>query len=710
MSVEINGRSPGGNTRTGIGAAFAVQDGAGIASHNLGLWIGVGTVAVGFLLGGCHVLLGAYPLGLALVCALRGGVWLALLGVVLGSLTLGKSGIIYGMIAVLAVFLRVVISGNDNKKGGERAEKGGLFQESVLLRTCSAIICGFVAAVYELLLTGLTLDGILFAVAMLLLPPLATFVISGVYLEKTDVAQLILGKSTLFSERAKNKTRRILFCASVLSIIVLLSLALSRYRLFGIDTSYIFASVITLFAAKRFGSLYGTVVGFCASFAVSGLVSPAFALLGAVAGAIFRFGSLYALLAGGAVVVVWGAYVGGVSGFLTIFPEYLISASLMLPAVRYLSREGTPAAEESVRRRATDMVGTMALAYRNDEATISENTEAALRAVAPIIKSFSGEASAYEDYLLFAGMLRDISARAGVQRRLNEELTAKAEDVFKGEGFPEGVIRVFGSTRPHVIMAGEDKDGVLITSPTLRTRLADALSVKLGTPEYFRRDEMVLMECSAAKSYKLHSATAKLSGDSGEISGDSVKIFEGADSYAYGVIADGMGSGSTAHEASEFAVEFLSSILRTGAGYTTAIHALNSVLRARGEECSVGVDVFSFDLVSAKACFIKSGAAPSYVKRADKLFRIKSQTVPLGVIKQVDAERISSDIAVGDVIVMISDGIASVAEECGWLTELLNKPITEPLADFARSIVEAAVDNGRGEDDMSVLVIEVAAA
>ena len=56
MSVGINGKSTVGNTRTGIGAANAAQVGVGGSSHNLGLWIGVGTVAVGFLFGGCHVL------------------------------------------------------------------------------------------------------------------------------------------------------------------------------------------------------------------------------------------------------------------------------------------------------------------------------------------------------------------------------------------------------------------------------------------------------------------------------------------------------------------------------------------------------------------------------------------------------------------------------------------------------------------------------
>ena len=82
---------------------------------NIRLWVSIGTVLLGFLFGGTHVLFGAYPLGLALCSALRSGVWLALLGVVLGSLTLGRSGVIYALIAVLAVFLRVVISGSEKR-------------------------------------------------------------------------------------------------------------------------------------------------------------------------------------------------------------------------------------------------------------------------------------------------------------------------------------------------------------------------------------------------------------------------------------------------------------------------------------------------------------------------------------------------------------------------------------------------------------------
>ena len=118
---------------------------------NIGLWIGACTVALGFLFGGTHLAFGAYPLGLALCSALTGGVWLALIGVVLGSLTLGRSGVIYGLIAVLAVFLRVVISGSDKREGkgddtagreGLRAALfsggGGLFGESVILRVCSS--------------------------------------------------------------------------------------------------------------------------------------------------------------------------------------------------------------------------------------------------------------------------------------------------------------------------------------------------------------------------------------------------------------------------------------------------------------------------------------------------------------------------------------------------------------------------------------------
>ena len=684
--------------------------------QNFKLWMNVITVAIGFLFGGCHLVFGAYPLGLALVSVLEGGVWLALLGVALGSLTLGRSGIIYGMIAILAVFLRIVISGgekaNVRQGGGNGAEGGnGLFSEKILLRVCSAVISGFVAALYEVLLSGLSLESILFGVSMILLPGIITLALSGIYLQKIGPYELIFGSGRIFSgsEAKGERAKLILYRASVLIFITLVSVSLGKYKIFGVDIGFIFAGAITVFTAKRFGSLYGAVVGFFASFGISGLYSPAFALLGAASGAIFTFGSLYALIAGGAFLSLWGAYAGGVSGFLSVFPEYLISACLMFPVIRYLEREDCPEVRESVRRRATDMVGTMALAYRNRQSLVTEELECALGSLLPKIKGFSRDNGLCEDYTVFAKLLSDAGARANADRDMNEELTDRIEKIFFESGFSDGVVRAFGEKRPHFILAGEDRDGVLITAPALREKISQAAGVKLSEPEYFRRDDMVLMECMAAKRYKLRSANAKLAGASGEVSGDTVKVFEGADFFAYGLISDGMGSGEVAKETSEFVSAFLSSVLGCTESYSTVMHALNSIIRRGSEECSVSVDLFSFDLVRGEATFIKSGAAPSYIKRGESLFRIKSQTMPLGLLKQVDAEKIVAEVAEGDVIIMLSDGILPGGDETSWLPELLKRPIEGELGDFAREIIEAAVENGGGADDMSVLVMKVVA-
>ena len=88
--------------------------------------------AVALLFARCHIIFGAYPLSISFVAMLPQGVWVALIGAVLGSLSLGKSGAIHALIAVITVFLRIIVS------GGERACDRRLFSESVTLRVCSA--------------------------------------------------------------------------------------------------------------------------------------------------------------------------------------------------------------------------------------------------------------------------------------------------------------------------------------------------------------------------------------------------------------------------------------------------------------------------------------------------------------------------------------------------------------------------------------------
>ena len=88
-------------------------------------------------------------------------------------------------------------------------------------------------------------------------------------------------------------------------------------------------------------------------------------------------------------------------------------------------------------------------------------------------------------------------------------------------------------------------------------------------------------------------------------------------------------------------------------------------------ECSATVDLLEYDLVTGKAQFYKGGAAPSYIYRDGNLFKLRSNTVPLGIIKELDTKKIAIDTAEGDIIVMVSDGVTQSKEECPWLFDLL---------------------------------------
>jgi stage II sporulation protein E len=117
--------------------------------------------------------------------------------------------------------------------------------------------------------------------------------------------------------------------------------------------------------------------------------------------------------------------------------------------------------------------------------------------------------------------------------------------------------------------------------------------------------------------------------------------------------------------------------------------------------------LFDFDLITGEALFYKCGAAPSYVKRDNSIFRIRSETAPLGLMKTIDAEKIRVEVKSGDYIVMLSDGVSQSSDDAAWLIELLSKEPKLDMRDYAEYILEEAEKHSKNRDDMSVAVARV---
>lgn len=308
---------------------------------------------------------------------------------------------------------------------------------------------------------------------------------------------------------------------------------------------------------------------------------------------------------------------------------------------------------------------------------------------------------------LFSKIIKEAREYNDRETGIDHALSEKLGEALERAGLHNGIIKVFGERRKHFICAADDETGKLITAKEFHEDIERIAGVRLGTPSYYRKNEVALLECSAANKYTVEFSAVGKCSDREEISGDTATSFECADGRFYALVSDGMGSGEGAHKISVFAADFLSRILNSSCSKRTAFHFLNHIIRGRGEECSATVDLFDFDLITGEAVFFKCGAAASYVKRDGSIFRIRSETAPLGLMKSIDAERIRVEARSGDYIIMLSDGVSQSAEDATWLVELLNKPAPDDVREYAESILEGAYKNSKSVDDMSVAVARI---
>ncbi len=751
--------------------------------------------ALGFLFSRCHLLFGAYPLGIALLTLLSHSVLPALGGSVLGALTLGEGGLIYSAIYITAVILRILLS----PRGCRR-----FFGEALLTRMSVATIAGFVRAALEILTRGLSFTSMLYGITMILLPPLSVFALSGLFSDKINLYRVLSARENPLPLKNKGEKERfdiIFFEISAVLLLFLTALSLGELVFFGISVSYIFINLVTLVTAKRFGAIKAAAVGFISALGVGGIFSVSFALSGLGAGLFFTLGNGYALTIGLGASALWGYYTAGLSGLLAILPEYLITIALVTPFLKGVNPAEEKAPVEDSDRSASEMIGTVALTYQNKFSKSLDLLEMSLSSLSGVINDYTATASAptpdeyrslvvsvaeehcnnctgrkfcmienirpcmanidsvverltdgmkicpedvngdtefcqkaeavaesinervakaeensyrhkdsnsaADEYALISKLINEARCRDEDERSVNSGLTDTLTEAMVRGGFEKGTIRAFGRRKKHIILAGEDEEGDKISSPKLRRELEEALGARLGTPEYFRRGKMALMECDVTRSYSAGYATAGAPGSESELSGDTVAFFESGDDSFYALISDGMGSGNIARDTSLFVSKFLNRALHFGGTKETVLHLLNYIIRRKGEECSATVDLFELDLYSGEATFIKSGAAPSFVKRQDSLFRIQSKTAPIGLMRTVDSEKIKVEVRPGDLVIMLSDGIAESAEDAPWLIELVANTKAKTPAAIAAEILEAAKKNAETRDDMSVAVVEI---
>lgn len=160
-------------------------------------------------------------------------------------------------------------------------------------------------------------------------------------------------------------------------------------------------------------------------------------------------------------------------------------------------------------------------------------------------------------------------------------------------------------------------------------------------------------------------------------------------------------------------LKLLQKFLQSGIEEKIAIKSVNSVLSLRtNDEIFSTLDLAIIDLQDAKAKFLKICSIPSFIKRGDKIIKIESSNLPMGIFEDFDIDIVSEQLKAGDVLIMMSDGIfdgpGHVENMEFWMKRKIKELQTDDPQAISDLILEEVIrTKGVIDDDMTVVTAKI---
>ena len=190
--------------------------------------------------------------------------------------------------------------------------------------------------------------------------------------------------------------------------------------------------------------------------------------------------------------------------------------------------------------------------------------------------------------------------------------------------------------------------------------------------------------------------------------GDSVSFISCGEGMRTALISDGMGTGSRAAIDSTLTSSVIEKLVSGGFSVDGAVKAVNSAMIMKSTDESIStVDAVSVNLYTATADFYKSGAAISFIRSANEVFVVKQESLPLGIIRNISPAHTRVNLAPGDIILLVSDGVTS--EDCGWINDELLSWSTNNMEDLASHISSLASlrSDENTKDDITAVALKI---
>ncbi|MBE6652568.1 MAG: hypothetical protein E7610_04005 [Ruminococcaceae bacterium] len=339
------------------------------------------------------------------------------------------------------------------------------------------------------------------------------------------------------------------------------------------------------------------------------------------------------------------------------------------------------------------------------------------------------------DYASMAALLTDIleeDRRELMDFTYNRETADAVYELLANTGIPvRGVVVVGKPNRRRVIIRLTDLDVYVKNQQRILRELEALCGTPLDQPlmEYEGTGGVLTFSSKAALSVQYSGSTVPSDRAADDpmppplthetpkgayappaVCGDHIALFRTDNAYLYALISDGMGAGEEASMTSDICTMFLEKMLAAGNKVDISLRMLDTYVRSKNrgtwEECSATVDLMELDLTDGQAVFAKYGAAPTYVVREGKVYKLQTPTMPIGILSDLPRHELRFRTHPGDVLVMVSDGITLGNDECPWLMDLLTSPMPASMDSLRSDIIKRALSAG-SEDDLSAIAIRV---
>lgn len=265
-----------------------------------------------------------------------------------------------------------------------------------------------------------------------------------------------------------------------------------------------------------------------------------------------------------------------------------------------------------------------------------------------------------------------------------------------------------------IVISAKTEKGSCVSTKDMANFIGECIGKKLKPMKNCKKlvgNDYATFNIALDTNFFVMHGTAKKTNSSEEISGDNFAVLNFGCGQMLASLSDGMGSGIYAYKDSETVIELLEQLLESGFSEEISLKLINSVMLLNNQaESPTTLDMAVVDMYSGMCDFIKLGAASTFIKRGNWVEAIKSTTLPVGVINDVEIESVSKKLYSGDFIIMVSDGITDMVngedKEREISKIIMDIDSTNPN-EIAREILAKTVDNSVDiyDDDMTVLVL-----